>query len=216
MPPRIISPSDNTTGYSTPVNIDASLTSLSAGSLTTVARADHVHTLSNLGGGVIIASTTLSSAAANLTFSSIPQTYKNLRIVTAIKSAYTGGNVSYLWVRFNSDTSASYPNSEQGVTTSPYTAAFVGVIQSSSTNSTSSFSTCDVYIYDYASTTNQKWLLSRNVANIPTTSTNYQMTDNSRSSAWISTSAITSIVLSDISNGANFVAGSRATLYGFN
>jgi len=65
----------NTTAndFGTPVVVNGQTTSLATGSLTTLARADHVHTMSNV--PVLLASSTLGSAAASITFSSIPQGY---------------------------------------------------------------------------------------------------------------------------------------------
>jgi hypothetical protein len=201
-----------------PVNLDASITSLSAGSLTTVARADHIHTLSNLGGGAIIASTTLGTAASNITFNSIPQIYNHLKIITSIKSASTAtfGLYTYMHLRFNNDSSSSYPNSELGTTTSVYTYGYGAVLQNSSSTTTSNFNAAEIIIYNYSSTTNQKWCMSRSSSNAPTTSANYNLIDLTRTFLWLNTSAITTILLTDLSSGANFVAGSKATLYGFN
>lgn len=86
--------------FGTPVNIDASLTSLSAGSLTTVARADHVHTVSKV--PVLIASTTLASAASSYTFTNIPQTYTHLKLYASYKSTYTG-TLDYGGIYLNTD-----------------------------------------------------------------------------------------------------------------
>lgn len=131
MPPRIISPSDNTTGYGTPVNIDASLTSLSTGSLTTVARADHVHTVSNVvtsivaGTGIavsgatgsvsisspaamtLLGSTTLTSAAATISVSGIVPSYTDLIWVLA-NARVTGSANESVYIRFNGDTGNNY------------------------------------------------------------------------------------------------------------
>lgn len=57
----------------------------------------------------LISSTTLTSATTSVTFSSIPTTYKDLRLVASIRgSSGDTGRANYVW--FNSDTTGSnYP-----------------------------------------------------------------------------------------------------------
>jgi len=52
-----------------------------------------------------IATTTLGSATTSITFSSIPATYTDLRLVIAVSSASGGFNIR---TQFNSDTGANY------------------------------------------------------------------------------------------------------------
>lgn len=52
-----------------------------------------------------IATTTLSSSGSTVTFSSIPATYTDLRLVC---NYFTTGSASYLQMRFNSDTTSTY------------------------------------------------------------------------------------------------------------
>lgn len=51
-----------------------------------------------------IATTTLGSAASSITFSSIPSTYTDLRIV--VTGTPTSG--SFMWMRYNSDSATNY------------------------------------------------------------------------------------------------------------
>ena len=136
--------------FGTPVNLDASVTSLSAGSLTTVARADHVHTVSKV--PVLIASTTLASTAASITFSSIPATYSALILYMTVKSA----RIDYydnMYLRFNNDTAGNYNDQLQG-TSATSLGAFT--INAASNFMSSMFSYHQVQIPQYASTAMHK------------------------------------------------------------
>jgi hypothetical protein len=198
--------------FGTPVTIDGTTTSLSAGSLTTVARADHVHTLSNVSGGMLIASATLASdAAGGYTFSSIPQNYRHLKLVVSVRSNIANYN-AYQGVRFNNDSAANYPNTEQGITTSPYTWGYFYLSQGTAAQAFSYPNFGELLIYDYSSSSAGKFCAARTITNVPTTSSNYQILDFLRTFVWVSTSAITSILYNDFSNGLK--AGGRLWLYG--
>jgi hypothetical protein len=53
-----------------------------------------------------IATQTLGSAAASVTFSSIPQGYTDLILVCSPVS--TTGSNTFMWIRYNSDTGSNY------------------------------------------------------------------------------------------------------------
>lgn len=92
--------------YGTPVAVDGQATALDAGSGTDVARANHVHTLTN--GVVYLGKATLASAAATLTLSGIPQGYAHLLLdVTLPTSPYVGLS-QQVHLRFNGDAGANY------------------------------------------------------------------------------------------------------------
>jgi len=55
-----------------------------------------------------IATTTLSTATATVTFNSIPSTYKHLQIRAMARTDATGGTTQNLNMTINNDTSASY------------------------------------------------------------------------------------------------------------
>ena len=56
---------------------------------------------------VLLASTTLGSAAASITVSSIPQTYNTIKLIWAARST-TVTMVEYPYVRFNGDSTSKY------------------------------------------------------------------------------------------------------------
>jgi hypothetical protein len=150
-----------------------------------------------------IATTTLGSAAATVTFSSIPNTYTDL-IVVAYHWGTTG--VNGLYVTLNNNTSSLYSDTQlfgDGVNpgsarNTNITASYIG--QAGSTAATTSI----INIMNYANTTTNKTILSRNSPSGNIIQANAGL--------YRSTSAITSVLVSYYGN--NFAAGSQFTLYG--
>lgn len=151
-----------------------------------------------------IATTTLSSATATVTFSSIPNTYTDLVLIITGKNP----NAAYeIYGQFNSDTGTNYSNTNMlnnsGTTTS-------GRITNSTTmrfgfSNNDNNSNAIVQIMNYANTTTNKTALSR--INNPSYQTIAAI------NLWRSTAAITSINLT-MELAANFSIGSTFTLYG--
>ena len=195
--------------YGTPVNIDASLTSLSAGSLTTVARADHIHTLSKV--PVLIASTTLASATSSLSFSSIPTTYKTLRLLWMMKTNATGGASDVGILRFNNDSGSNYSSFNESTVASQTCIEFT---PNASANSTTQFSAGEFYIFGYANATDtpRKTVMIPYVYNTSTTTnaTAYRIAGGQ----WTGSAAITSIQIT-AAYGTNFQTGCSLQLYGY-
>lgn len=155
-----------------------------------------------------IATTTLGSAAASVSFTSISGSYTDLVLVISARMS-GGGGASAIQAQFNSDTGSNYSftllngdgSSATSARNSNQTQAAIGL----ATDTAGEFSTNIVQISNYSNTTTYKTLLAR--AGIAS--------DRVRAivSLWRSTSAITSITV--INNGAvNFVSGSTFTLYG--
>ena len=157
-----------------------------------------------------IATTTLGSAAATITFSSIPATYTDLRLVCTALSATGGDTLScyfngttgttlYSWTRLvgtgTSVTTANQTDSD---------VLFIGATSGQSSTTIPILSTVD--IMRYAGSTFKTSLI----------------TDSSDKNGdgrvaryvglWSNTSAITSIVIKGTSY--NLAAGTMATLYG--
>ena len=148
-----------------------------------------------------IASQTLGSAAASVTFSSIPQGYTDLVIVAnGAESAD-----QYMAIRFNSDTGSNYSDTLLSGS---------GTTASSSRNTSQTFGRFGsgtvtgrwvsiVQINNYAnSTTYKTWLWRSNLDYV-----------TAGVSLWRSTSAITSVTLLTTTSDY-FVSGSTFTLYG--
>ena len=165
---------------------------------------------------VLIGDSTLASAAASITFSSIPATYKHLRLEVGARSTHTA--VTNISLRFNSDSAANYDY--QYLYTNNTTVGgqgFVGVSfgllgAMCGTNTRALMeATTDVIIPNYAGTTLEKAYFSCN-GFADSTAANSYIWNNAGS--WRSTAAINSVTV--FCNVANFAIGTRATLYGFN
>jgi hypothetical protein len=156
---------------------------------------------------VAIATTTLGSTAANITFSSIPSTYTDFRVVLVGKgAANASGNVFEF--RINGDTGTNYSRTllkGDGASASSARTTSATNISFNTDKKLDSMYMVTVDALSYAGSTNKTFLMEW--------SGDYNGEGNVIRSVglWRSTSAITSIAFA--TNG-NFVAGDTATLYG--
>jgi hypothetical protein len=154
-----------------------------------------------------IATQTLGSAAASITFSSIPSTYTDLRLVF-VGLGDTAGGVT---LRFNSDSGANYSSTNlQGNGTSTSTAANTGNSSISVAGVNTNLRTVnplllDINIFSYAGATN-KTLLS-----LASGDNNGSGGTLSVVGLWRNTTAINTVA---IFAPVNFSSGATATLYG--
>jgi len=159
---------------------------------------------------VAIATTTLSSASANITFSSIPATYTDLRlIVTGTESTTiskriqfnsdTGTNYSYTRINGNGTTAASQRGTSEG------TGIRYASDQYGDSASIPMFTAFD--IFSYAGSTYKTILAATS------SDQNGGGYVQRTVGLWRSTSAITTVSLV-FASGATWDAGSTATLYG--
>lgn len=154
-----------------------------------------------------IASVTLGSNATSVTFSSIPQTYTDLVLVTySVMSASgntnfakvnsdSGSNYSYTVLNGNGSTARSARGSSQSV----------GLIISSAYGQGTTNTTI-THFFNYANTTTNKTSLSR--WNDASTGTELSV------GLWRSTSAITTLDVVCNGGGVTFQSGSTFNLYG--
>jgi hypothetical protein len=156
-----------------------------------------------------IATTTLGSAQATVTFSSIPGTYTDLILVTNEKQTNTSNRSSAL--RFNSDSNSNYSQTGlygTGSTASSFRTTNATLIYYGyygySTTSNFNFNSI-VHINNYSNTTTNKTVLSR--------ANNAQNGIDEIAGLWRNTSAITSITLT-METLSNFDTGCTFTLYG--
>lgn len=168
------------------------------------------------GGYESISTYTLSTTTASVTFSSIPQTYKDLQLRMFVREsgANTGIN-SALFLRFNGDTNVSY--ARFGLNGNGSTVALVdavtdnkivlgdGLVQGGST--TGIFGAYIVDIYDYTSSTYKK--TTRSIAGAHNTTG--QIT-SMYTNTWNIVDAITSIIVLPETN--SLATGSVIALYG--
>jgi hypothetical protein len=156
-----------------------------------------------------IATTTLGSAASSITFSSIPGTYTDLRLVLVGSRSASGS--SDIFLRFNADTGTTYSQtilygdgsaaaSARDTSATKINMTYFGVGLTTGLR----FYTAD--IFSYAGSTYKTVLLESNE------DANGSGYVGRRVGLWSSTSAINQVGLS-LSSG-NFATNTVATLYG--
>jgi len=179
------------------------------------------------GGGSFesIATSTPSVGTTNITFTSIPSTYKHLQLRCLLRGNYgsAGSFGDYAYVTFNSDTASNYSDHcilGDGSIVDALSAANTTSISRYSINycygtsiSSSIFGATILDIHDYASTTKNKTVRSFSGVDFNTTSTN-QVTSLA-SGLWRNTAAITSMnIFVDGGAGAGTASGTVFSLYG--
>lgn len=158
-----------------------------------------------------------SGGAANIEFTSIPQTYTDLLVKCSLRqSGYTGVTWDWLKFRFNGSSATVYSSRDlEGNGSNTYSNTFTsqnGMVKLGLANSTTStsntFSSNELYIPNYTSSNNKS------------VSGDGVHEDNATAAIavlgaglWSNTAAITSITLFP-ENGTAWVQYSTATLYG--
>ena len=157
-----------------------------------------------------IATTTLGSAASSITFSSIPSTYTDLRLVI-VGSGSTAGSAFYGF-RFNNDSGANY-----SVTSIYGTGSSAASLRYTSENSgyidpvsqiPSTITMGVMNVFSYAGSANKTVLTEYN-ADVNGSGGIVERSVN----LWNSTAAINTITILSRS-AATYAAGTTATLYG--
>jgi hypothetical protein len=155
-----------------------------------------------------IASTTLGTAAASITFSSIAASWTDLRLVLVAKTTADGATTAlsfngvpsgtlYAWNTLTgngSSASSSRNSSQDGLY--PYSASTLA--------STPDFYTFDIFSYTSA--------INKTVLMTASQDYNGSGTVANKVGIWRSTAAITSCVLTNV--GSTYASGTTATLYG--
>jgi hypothetical protein len=160
-----------------------------------------------------IAEVTLGSAAANIEFTSIPQTFTDLVLKISARNASTGGVGIRCQLRFNgaaNDNNLSFRRLYgDGSSTGSDTGSTGHVAWMPDGSATANgFSNIEVYIPNYAGSTNKSFSADGVMENNATAAYMGLFAD-----LWSDTSAITSIKIF-AENGQNLVQHSSATLYG--
>ena len=161
-----------------------------------------------------IATTTLSTATASITFSSIPATYKHLQIRGI--SRITSGSYAQVLYQLNGATGSSYSRhylfGDGSTTAAAGTASttnMFGGIMSGSTQTASIFGALVTDILDYTNTNKNTTI--RTLSGVDGNGSGYAWFS---SGAYLSTDAITSITI--IPESSTFVQYSSFALYGIN
>lgn len=172
------------------------------------------------GGYDALATVTLTATASSITFTGIPQGYKDIQIYGIARTDMnSGGAWSPISLRFNYDSSASYSIHTMGGTGSGAGFAEGYASQTSttagfgapSTNVGNSFGASIVDILDYQNINKNKTVKVLNGVD-----NNGSGLVVMQSGGWYSTAAITTITLGLYggNNGSNFLANTEFTLYG--
>lgn len=159
-----------------------------------------------------IATTTLGSAVASYTFSSIPGTYTDLVLVVNYGSASTGNNISVQVGNASVDTGTNYSDTclygtGASANSNRNTTNTVMRLSVATTAETAISATSISQFMNYANTTTNKTMLTRHGTAVAGSFPGTEAVVN----LWRSTAAINIIT---VSSTANFVIGSTFTLYG--
>lgn len=174
-----------------------------------------------------IATATGTGSNTTITFSSIPSTYKHLQIRSIFKDSTSSTSSQYLYINFNSNTSVnnySWHNLKGNGTNASASGVASGTSIIKIENAGASdpgfptktipniYGVSIIDILDYASSTKNKTLRAISGTDVNNAIANYGgIVLNS--GLWLSTSAITSITLTN-PDGSTFMSGSTFALYG--
>jgi hypothetical protein len=152
-----------------------------------------------------------SGGVAGFTFSSIPQTYSDLKVVCSVRSAAPSGLDSLsMWpngVQTNlSNTFLTGTGSVGSSSRSTYRA--IATINSEGT-SANFFTNTEIYIPNYRSSNFKQILVTSCMGSLVTES--YSMF---AAELWSNSAAITSLLFNTATSGLSFVQNSSITLYG--
>jgi hypothetical protein len=164
----------------------------------------------------LIQAQTLASSATNVTFSSIPAIYTDLVLQMSIRDTNTGALIGSTTTTFNSDTTTLYSVTNlfgDGASTTSTRQSSVASWSSNYNGSnagvtTNTFTSTEIYIPNYTSTTSKAFSESQAVEN-NAASTGQQI--GARARLYRNTTAISSI---EIAAYANFQTASSFYLYG--
>jgi len=168
-----------------------------------------------------IATTTLGSAAASYTFSSIPSTYTDLILVASCQSTSSSPADSRCFVQVGNgsvDTGSNYSHTDlygTGSAAGSYRESNrtqIDQIVYNATSNNGEFAVITYQFMNYANTSTYKTVLQRGNQNLNSQGTTYV---GAQVSLWRSTSAINTIkIYTGGPSAGNWSAGSTFTLYG--
>lgn len=157
----------------------------------------------------LISGSTLGSSQSSYTFSSIPSTYTDLKLMVSARQDSGIYNYADGRITINGGGTAVTAKEIYGEASIPVagssTSIYVAV--STSTNTANSFSSTDFYFPNYTSALNKSFS-----ADIVTEGNNTSQATTLKAFLWSNTSAITSITL--LPSSGNFIAQSSFYLYG--
>lgn len=179
---------------------------------------DKIETLSGGSGALtLISSTTTTGSAANVTFSSIASTYKDLELHVTGRGDTVAASVN-LVIQLNSDTGANYDYEQLTRNGAAGTADTSGVAQTSmvvgiltaASVAAGPVGSSIITLLNYAGTTFNKGVAHHGFVKVGTTTAGQNMTVGG--GEWRSTAAITAVKV--FPSAGNFVDGTVVSLYG--
>jgi len=149
-----------------------------------------------------------SGGASSINFTSIPQTYTDLKLVASIRTTRTGSTQDAVALSINSGSTSEILLQTDGSSASSNTqGGYFGYVDTSS-NTANTFGNLEIYFPNYTNTTTYKSFSVDGVEENNATQSYIMLT----SGLYSSTSAITSITING--SGGNYVQYSTAYLYG--
>lgn len=161
---------------------------------------------------LISAVTVGSGGAASIDFSSIPNTYTDLKLVVSARTNASAAQDNG-YITFNGSSSSIsyrrfYGDGSGGVGTNVASANTINIIYNSAGGTANTFNNAELYIPNYASSNNKHWSVDAVQENNSTEAYMYLI-----NGLWASSSAINQITISPFT-GSAFVQHSTAYLYG--
>jgi len=166
----------------------------------------------------LIEAKTLSSAVSTVTFSLIPQTYTDLRLVLSLRSSTKEGLDEYSnnRVRPNADANLSYNDYilgqyNSGVATGVYSAQNIGILfnyANGNLTTGNTFSNTEIYFPNYTSSIYKSFIIHNAMENNST-----KGLINIAGGVWNNTAPITSLTITE-GNSGSYVVDSSFYLYG--
>ena len=168
-----------------------------------------------------IATVTVGTATATVTFSSIPATYTHLQIRASLQTVRATYPLNKIFWRFNSDTASNYSahavfgDGASATSTDENTTAISGFdnFSTNTGNSSEVYGALIMDILDYANTNKYKTTRALSGFDVNGTIAAYGGRVGLTSGNWRSTSAISSVTFT-VDNAADFAADSSFALYG--
>jgi hypothetical protein len=167
----------------------------------------------------LISSTTLAVDTATVSFTSIPNSYKHLKLVIMGRSDVVAFE-SNVWIQFNADTTSGHydwnyvlgnSNAASSSSTLGTTKILVAIFPGASATRSTQVGGCEVTIPAYALTTFEKTCVSQSLGNAAAAAAHIWTT--LAGGAWHSAAAITQIDVF-LDSSSKFKAGSILSLYG--
>jgi hypothetical protein len=108
----------------------------------------------------LIEAKTLGSAAAVVSFTSIPNTYTDLQFLCSVKSTRIGNDAENFYIKFNGSSSSFSARSLGGDGSSAFSFTgtnYAGVVDGDTSASTNTFANLAIYIPNYAGSNNKSY-----------------------------------------------------------